>query len=87
MNEPFIYEGLKYLIAQRKNSILTHTFASFPFQNGVCEGVDPFLTEGRGTEEGVEVLHRQDDEGAADVQRIVLLRPEHPVGNGRVGAA
>ena len=79
--------GLYNLIAWQSNSILTHTFAGFPFQNGVCKGVDPFLAEGRGAEEGVEVLHRQDDEGAADVQRIVLLRPEHPVGNGRVGAA
>ena len=87
MNEPFMYEGLYNLIAWQKNSILTHTFTGFSFQNGVCEGVNPFLAESSSAKESVEVLHRQDDKGAAVLRRIVFLRPEHPVGNEGVGAA
>ena len=79
--------GLYNLIAWQSNSILTHTFAGFPFQNGVCKGVDPFLAEGRGAEVGVEVLHGQDDKGAAVLRWIGLFWPEHPVRKDRVGAA
>jgi len=58
-----------------------------PFQDRPGKRRNPFLAESSGAKEGVEVLHWQGDNGVAVLRRIVLVRPEHPVGNDRVGAA
>lgn len=79
--------GSRKLKEDCRNPVFAYSVKYLPFQDRFGKRRDPFLAEGRGAEEGVEVLHRQDDEGAAAVQRIVLVRPEHPVWNDRVGAA